>query len=186
MVTELHGAGIDRDLTTMQVARVTERAAVAAARLRGRGDEVAADIAAVKALREELNRLPIRGHVTIGEGAMGDTPFLFIGEAVGSGGGPEVDVAVDALEGTTLCAKALPNALAVMAVAERGTLLNAPDIYMNKIAIGPGYAPGLVDLDAPPVTNLQALAQAKGVPVAAITACVLDRPRHGQLIEQVR
>lgn len=185
MVTELHGRGMDRNLTTMQVARVTEGAAVAAARLRGRGDEVAADLAAVKALREELNKLPIRGQVVIGEGALGDTPFLFIGESVG-GGGLEVDIAVDALEGTTPCAKALPNALAVVALAERGTLLNVPDIYMEKIAIGPGYAPGLVDLDATPSENLRALANAKGVPVASITACVLDRPRHAQLIEQVR
>lgn len=186
MVTELRGRGMDRNLTTVQVARVTEGAAVAAARLRGRGDEVAADLAAVQALRDELNKLPIQGRVVIGEGALGDTPFLFIGEIVGNGGGPEVDIAVDALEGTTPCAKALPNALAVVALAERGTLLNVPDIYMDKIAIGPGYAPGLVDLDATPSENLQALANAKGVPVGAITACVLDRPRHAKLIEQVR
>jgi fructose-1,6-bisphosphatase II / sedoheptulose-1,7-bisphosphatase len=112
--------------------------------------------------------------------------MLYIGEKVGSGEGPEVDIAVDPLEGTTICAKAMPNALAVLAISERGGLLHAPDIYMNKIAIGPGYAPGVVDLDAPPGANIEALAKAKGVPVAEITACILDRPRHAELIAAVR
>jgi fructose-1,6-bisphosphatase II / sedoheptulose-1,7-bisphosphatase len=117
---------------------------------------------------------------------MDEAPMLYIGEKVGSGEGPEVDIAVDPLEGTTICAKAMPNALAVLAISERGGLLHAPDIYMNKIAIGPGYAPGVVDLDAPPGANIEALAKAKGVPVAEITACILDRPRHAELIAAVR
>lgn len=186
MVNATPTQGLDRNLTTMQIARVTEGAAVAAARLRGRGDELEADRLAVEALRTELNRLPLRGRIVIGEGDFGEAPMLFIGEEVGNGTGPEVDIGVDPLEGTTLCAKSLPNALAVIAVAERGTLLNTPDIYMDKIAIGPGYAPGLVDLDATPAENLKAVAKAKGVPISAITACVLDRPRHARLIEEVR
>ena len=173
-------------MLALEIARVTEQAAVAAARLRGRGDEVSADRAAVDAMRQELNRLPIRGRVVIGEGERDEAPMLFIGEEVGQGEGPAVDIAVDPLEGTTICAKALQGALAVIAIAEQGSLLNAPDIYMDKIAIGPGYGPGLVDLDASPADNLTALASAKGVPVGEITACILDRPRHGQLIEAVR
>jgi fructose-1,6-bisphosphatase II / sedoheptulose-1,7-bisphosphatase len=141
---------------------------------------------AVDAMRRELAKLPIRGTVVIGEGEMDEAPMLYIGEKVGSGEGPEVDIAVDPLEGTTICAKSMPNALAVLAISERGGLLHAPDIYMNKIAIGPGYAPGVVDLDAPPATNIEALARAKGVPVAEITACILDRPRHAELIAAVR
>jgi fructose-1,6-bisphosphatase II / sedoheptulose-1,7-bisphosphatase len=137
-------------------------------------------------MRRELAKLPIRGTVVIGEGEMDEAPMLYIGEKVGSGEGPEVDIAVDPLEGTTICAKAMPNALAVLAISERGGLLHAPDIYMNKIAIGPGYAPGVVDLDAPPGANIEALAKAKGVPVAEITACILDRPRHAELIAAVR
>jgi fructose-1,6-bisphosphatase II / sedoheptulose-1,7-bisphosphatase len=154
--------------------------------LRGRGQEKAADKVAVDAMRRELAKLPIRGTVVIGEGEMDEAPMLYIGEKVGSGEGPEVDIAVDPLEGTTICAKAMPNALAVLAISERGGLLHAPDIYMNKIAIGPGYAPGVVDLDAPPGANIEALAKAKGVPVAEITACILDRPRHAELIAAVR
>ncbi len=177
--------GLDRVLV-LEVARVTEAAAIAAARLRGRGQEKAADKVAVDAMRRELAKLAIRGTVVIGEGEMDEAPMLYIGEMVGSGEGPEVDIAVDPLEGTTICAKAMPNALAVLAISEHGGLLHAPDIYMNKIAIGPGYAPGLVDLDAPPAANIEALAKAKGVPVSEITACILDRPRHAELIAAVR
>ncbi len=178
-------SGLDRVLV-LEVTRVTEAAAIAAARLRGRGAEKAADKAAVDAMRRELAKLQIRGTVVIGEGEMDEAPMLYIGEKVGAGEGPEVDIAVDPLEGTTICAKAMPNALAVLAIAERGGLLHAPDMYMNKIAIGPGYAPGLVDLDASPGDNLKALAAAKGVPIGEITACILDRPRHAELIAAVR
>ncbi len=176
---------LDRILT-LELARVTERTAIAAARLRGRGDEIAADREAVDAMRDELNRLPIDGTVVIGEGERDEAPMLFIGEKVGSGKGPEVDVALVPLEGTTICAKNLPNSITVMAFAERGSLLHAPDVYMEKIAIGPGFPAGLVDLDRSPAENLQALAVAKGVPVGEITACILDRPRHTRLIEEVR
>ncbi|EIM75311.1 fructose 1,6-bisphosphatase II [Nitratireductor aquibiodomus RA22] len=178
-------AGLDRILT-LELVRVTERAAVAAARLRGRGDEKAADQVAVDAMRSELNRLPIKGTVVIGEGERDEAPMLYIGEEVGVGEGPEVDIALDPLEGTTICAKNLPNSLAVIAIAERGSLLYAPDVYMEKIAVGPGYPDGVVDLDAPAVENIEALARAKGVPVNEITACILDRPRHARLIEDVR
>ncbi len=169
-----------------ELARVTERAAIAAARLRGKGDEKAADQAAVDAMRAELDDLPIRGTVVIGEGERDEAPMLFIGERLGSGEGPEVDIAVDPLEGTTLCAKDMPGAIAVMAMAERGSLLAAPDVYMQKIAIGPGYAAGLVDLDASPADNIAALARAKGVAPDQITAIILDRPRHAALIAEVR
>jgi fructose-1,6-bisphosphatase II / sedoheptulose-1,7-bisphosphatase len=185
MAGESVKSGLDRMLV-IEVARVTEAAAIAAAHLRGRGQEKAADKVAVDAMRRELAKLPIRGTVVIGEGEMDEAPMLYIGEKVGSGEGPEVDIAVDPLEGTTICAKAMPNALAVLAISECGGLLHAPDIYMNKIAIGPGYAPGVVDLDAPPGANIEALAKAKGVPVAEITACILDRPRHAELIAAVR
>ncbi|MCI5073918.1 class II fructose-bisphosphatase [Oricola sp.] len=178
-------AGLTRELS-LELARVTERAAVAAARLRGRGDEKAADQAAVDAMRSELNRLAIRGTVVIGEGERDEAPMLYIGEKVGNGTGPEVDIALDPLEGTTLCAKNLPNSLAVISIAEKGALLYAPDVYMDKIAIGPGYAHGVVDIDASPEDNIHALAKAKGVPVTEIAACILDRPRHGALIEAVR
>ena len=185
MAGESVKAGLDRVLV-LEVARVTEAAAIAAARLRGRGQEKAADKVAVDAMRRELAQLAIRGTVVIGEGEMDEAPMLYIGEKVGSGEGPEADIAVDPLEGTTICAKAMPNALAVLAISERGGLLHAPDIYMNKIAIGPGYPPGTVDLDAPPAANIEALAKAKGVPVSEITACILDRPRHAELIAAVR
>ncbi len=178
-------AGLDRILT-LELVRVTERAAVAAARLRGRGDEKAADQAAVDAMRSELNRLAIRGTVVIGEGERDEAPMLYIGEEVGSGDGPIVDIALDPLEGTTICAKNLPNALAVVAIAEKGSLLFAPDVYMDKIAIGPGYSAGVIDLDASAVDNINSLAKAKGVPVGEITACILDRPRHAKLIDDVR
>jgi fructose-1,6-bisphosphatase II / sedoheptulose-1,7-bisphosphatase len=170
----------------MELVRVTERAAVAAARLRGRGDEKAADQVAVDAMRTELNRLAIKGTVVIGEGERDEAPMLYIGEEVGTGNGPEVDIALDPLEGTTICAKNLPNALAVVALAEKGSLLNAPDVYMEKIAIGPGYAADVIDIDATPAENIARLAKAKGVPVSEITACILDRPRHAAIIEAVR
>ena len=179
------GPALDRILT-LELVRVTERAAVAAARLRGRGNETAADQAAVDAMRQELNRLPIAGTVVIGEGERDEAPMLFIGEEVGTRHGPKVDIALDPLEGTTIAAKNLPNALAVIAIAEAGSLLNAPDVYMSKIAIGPGYPVGTVDLDAPAAANIQALATAKGVPVNEITVCVLDRPRHARMVEEIR
>ena len=173
-------------ILSLEIVRVTERAAVSAARLRGRGNEKAADQAAVDAMRRELNRLPIDGVVVIGEGERDEAPMLFIGETVGNKSGPKVDIAVDPLEGTTLCAKNMPGAIATMAMAEGGTLLNAPDVYMEKIAIGPGYPKGVVDLDAPPEENIRNLAKAKDVAPEAITALVLDRPRHADLIAAVR
>ena len=176
---------LDRVLT-LELARVTEATAMAAARFRGRGDEIAADRAAVEAMSVELNRLPIDGTVVIGEGERDEVDELYVGEAVGTGKGPAVDVALVPLEGTTICAKNLPNSITVMAFAERGSLLHAPDVYMDKIAIGPGYPAGLVDLDRSPAENLEALAAAKGVPIGEITACILDRPRHARLIEEVR
>src|SRR5262252_9557281 len=172
-------------ILSLEIVRVTERAAVSAARLRGRGNEKAADQAAVDAMRRELNKLPIRGTVVIGEGERDEAPMLFIGEKVGTSGF-EVDIAVDPLEGTTLCAKNMPGAIATMAMAEGGTLLNAPDVYMEKIAIGPGYSKGVVDLDAPPEQNIRNLAKAKGVTPADITALIMDRPRHADLIAAVR
>jgi fructose-1,6-bisphosphatase II / sedoheptulose-1,7-bisphosphatase len=175
----------DRVLS-LELARVTERAAVAAARLCGRGDEKAADQAAVDAMRRELSKLPISGTVVIGEGERDEAPMLFIGEHVGAGEGPPVDIAVDPLEGTTLCAKNMPGAIATMAMAAGGTLLNAPDVYMEKIAIGPGYPRGVVDLDAPAGDNIRGLAAAKGVKPEDITALILDRPRHADLIAAVR
>jgi fructose-1,6-bisphosphatase II / sedoheptulose-1,7-bisphosphatase len=177
-------SGLDLILS-LELVRVTERTAIAAARWRGRGDERAADQAAVDAMRDALNRLPISGKVVIGVGERDAVPMLYIGEAVGRGG-PQVDIALDPLEGATICAKNQPNSLAVIAISEGGNLLYAPDVYMNKIAIGPGYPAGLVDLDRTPAENIQALAAAKGVPVNEITACVLDRPRHAKLIEDIR
>lgn len=175
---------IERVLS-IEIARVTERAAVAAALLRGRGDERAADQAAVDAMRTELNQLAIDGTVVIGEGERDQAPMLFIGEKVGRGG-YEVDIALDPLEGTTICAKNLPNALTVIAVAAKGSLLRAPDVYMEKIAIGPGYPQGVVGLDRRPSENIRALADAKNVPIGQVTACILDRPRHAKLIEEIR
>jgi fructose-1,6-bisphosphatase II / sedoheptulose-1,7-bisphosphatase len=173
-------------ILTLEIVRVTERAAVSAARLRGHGQEKAADQAAVDAMRRELNKLPIEGTIVIGEGERDEAPMLFIGEKVGLNAGPKVDIAVDPLEGTTLCAKNMPGAIATMAMADGGTLLHAPDVYMDKIAIGPGYAKNTIDLDAPPAENVQRLAKAKGVPASAITALVLDRPRHADLIAAIR
>jgi fructose-1,6-bisphosphatase II / sedoheptulose-1,7-bisphosphatase len=173
-------------ILTLEIVRVTERAAVSAARLRGRGQEKAADQAAVDAMRRELNKLPIDGTVVIGEGELDEAPMLYIGEKVGTTQGPKVDIAVDPLEGTTLCAKNMPGAIATLAMAEAGTLLHAADVYMDKIAIGPGYPKGVVDLDAPPQENILALAKAKGVKPEAITAILLDRPRHADMIAAVR
>jgi fructose-1,6-bisphosphatase II / sedoheptulose-1,7-bisphosphatase len=175
---------MDRKLA-LEAVRVTEAAAISAARLVGRGDERAADHAAVEAMRAALNGLAIEGIVVIGEGERDEAPMLFIGERVGQGGTP-VDIALDPLEGTTITARGLPNALAVIAIAEKGSLLHAPDTYMDKIAIGPGYPDDVIDLDASPAHNIVALARAKGVKPSQITACVLDRPRHGQIIESIR
>jgi fructose-1,6-bisphosphatase II / sedoheptulose-1,7-bisphosphatase len=171
---------------SLEIARVTERAAVAAARLRGRGLEKKSDGAAVDAMRRELSSLAIDGTVVIGEGEMDEAPMLFIGEKVGTKHGPKVDIAVDPLEGTTLCAKNMPGAIATLALAEDGTLLHAPDIYMDKIAVGPGFSKGVVDLDAPADDNIRKLAKAKGVKPEEITAMILDRPRHADLIAAVR
>src|SRR3954467_11281429 len=173
-------------ILTLELVRVTERAAVSAARLRGRGKEKDSDQAAVDAMRRELNKLPIHGTVVIGEGELDEAPMLFIGEEVGTRKGPRVDIAVDPLEGTTLCAKNMPGAIATVAMADSGTLLHAPDVYMEKIAIGPGYPKGVVDLDAPAEENIKNLARAKGVKTAEITALILDRPRHADLIAGVR
>ena len=185
MADEKVRAGLDRVLV-LEVARVTEVAAIAAARWRGKGSNKAADKAAVDAMRKELGRVQIRGTVVIGEGEMDEAPMLYIGEKVGVGEGPEVDIAVDPLEGTTICAKDMPNALAVIAIAEKGGLLNAPDMYMDKIAIGPGYPEGIIDLDKPVEQVLNDLAKAKGAPISEITACILDRPRHQELIDKCR
>ena len=183
-VISSHGSILTRTLS-LDIARITEGAAVAAARIRGRGDERQADAAAAEAMRREIADLPISGKVVIGEGDRDEVSMLYVGEEIGRGG-PPVDIAVDPLEGTTLCAKSLPGALAVVAVAEKGALLHAPGIYMEKIAIGPGYEEGLVSLDYSIAENLNRLAEAKGVSVREITACILDRPRHARLIEEVR
>ncbi len=166
--------------------RVTEAAAIAAERLVGRGDEKAADAAAVDAMRAQFNTVDFKGRVVIGEGERDEAPMLYIGEEVGTGNGPEIDIALDPLEGTTLTAKAMSNALAVVAIAPRGGLLFAPDTYMDKIAIGPGYANGIINLDDSAGENITRMADAKGLPVTAMTACVLDRPRHASIIESLR
>ncbi|HCX68931.1 MAG TPA: class II fructose-bisphosphatase, partial [Rhodobiaceae bacterium] len=178
-------AGLNRMLA-LEMGRVTERAAVCSALWVGRGDEKSADQAAVDAMRKELNVLDIDGTVVIGEGERDEAPMLYIGEKVGTGKGPKVDIALDPLEGTTLTAKAMPNAMDVLAAAEGGTLLNAPDTYMDKIAIGGGFPEGLIDLDATPAENIKALAKAKKTDVSEITVCILDRPRHAELIRAVR
>jgi fructose-1,6-bisphosphatase II / sedoheptulose-1,7-bisphosphatase len=175
---------LDRILA-LEAVRVTEAAAIRAARLVGRGDEKAADQAAVEGMRSAFNLLPIEGVVVIGEGERDEAPMLYIGELVGSGG-IKVDIALDPLEGTTLTAKGLPNALAVMAMAEAGSLLNAPDVYMDKIAIGPGFKEGTIDLDAEPAENIISLAKAKGLKPERIRALVLDRPRHEKIIASIR
>ncbi|MEH6545548.1 MAG: class II fructose-bisphosphatase [Sneathiella sp.] len=179
------GPSSDRNLT-LEVVRVTEAAARAACNLVGMGDEKAADQAAVDAMRSALNKLDIDGTIVIGEGERDEAPMLYIGEKVGTGKGPKIDIALDPLEGTTLTAKGGPNALAVIAFAESGNFLNAPDTYMEKIAVGGGYPEGIIDLDKSAGDNLRAIAEAKGVPVNQTMACVLDRPRHGEIIADIR
>ncbi|MGE0661715.1 MAG: class II fructose-bisphosphatase [Hyphomonadaceae bacterium] len=174
------------DEFALTLARAPIAAAIAAARLVGRGDERAADQAAVDAMRAALNDVPMKGRVVIGEGERDRAPMLFVGEEVGAGKGAELDIALDPLEGTTLAAKAMPNALSVIAVAPKGGLLHAPDTYMDKIAIGPGYPDGVVDLDEGAAQNVRELAKAKGVSPEDIGVCVLDRPRHGGIIEALR
>jgi len=178
---------LDRVLV-LEMVRVTEAAAVAASKLIGRGNEKAADHAAVEAMRAALNTLEMDGTVVIGEGERDEAPMLYIGEKVGSaqGSGPRIDIALDPLEGTTITAKAGPNALAVLAIAEEGGLLNAPDVYMEKLAVGPGYPEGMIDLRKSPTENIRAVAAAKGVDPSEIIVCVLDRPRHAQLIAELR
>ncbi|QHL91788.1 class II fructose-bisphosphatase [Sphingomonas changnyeongensis] len=176
---------LDRVLV-LEMVRVTEAAAIAASRLIGRGNEKAADAAAVEAMRAALNELDVNGTVVIGEGERDEAPMLYIGEKVGSGTGPAIDIALDPLEGTTITAKAGPNALAVLAIAEKGCLLNAPDVYMDKLAVGPGYPEGVIDLDRSPADNIRAIAAAKGVRPDEVIACVLDRPRHEKLIAELR
>ncbi|MGQ0534042.1 MAG: fructose-bisphosphatase class II, partial [Caulobacteraceae bacterium] len=170
------------DEFALLLARAPIAAAIAAARLVGRGDERAADQAAVDAMRAALNELPMKGRVVIGEGERDQAPMLFVGEDVGAGKGLELDIAVDPLEGTTLAAKAMPNAISVIAVAPKGGLLHAPDTYMDKIAVGPGYPDGVVDLDEGAAQNVRELAKAKGVSPEEIGVCVLDRPRHGGIV----
>jgi fructose-1,6-bisphosphatase II / sedoheptulose-1,7-bisphosphatase len=175
---------LDRNLA-LEVVRVTEAAALAASRLMGRGDEKAADQAAVDAMRRALNGLAIDGTVVIGEGERDEAPMLYIGEKVGSGG-PRVDIALDPLEGTTITAKGGPNALAVIAMAEEGGFLNAPDVYMEKLAVGGGLPDGVVDIDNAPAVNLKNLAKAKKADISDLVVCILDRPRHSELIAKVR
>jgi fructose-1,6-bisphosphatase II / sedoheptulose-1,7-bisphosphatase len=178
---------LDRVLV-LEMVRVTEAAAVAASKLVGRGDEKSADAAAVEAMRQAFDELDIDGTVVIGEGERDEAPMLFIGEKVGGapGKGPKVDIALDPLEGTTITAKAGPNALAVLAAAEAGGLLNAPDVYMDKLAVGPGFPDGVIDLAKSPTENVAAVAAAKGVAPDEIIVCVLDRPRHAALIAELR
>ncbi|SCZ64447.1 fructose-1,6-bisphosphatase II / sedoheptulose-1,7-bisphosphatase [Epibacterium ulvae] len=173
-------------LLSLGLARVAEQAALASASLIGRGDEKAADQAAVNAMREQLNMLDIAGVVVIGEGERDEAPMLFIGEEVGTGKGPGVDIALDPLEGTTLTAKDMPNALTVIAMGPRGSMLHAPDTYMDKLAIGPGFAEGTVTLDMSPAERISALATAKGCAPSDISVCILERPRHDAMITEVR
>ena len=178
---------LDRVLV-LEMVRVTEAAAIAASYLVGRGDEKAADAAAVEAMRKAFDELYMDGTVVIGEGERDEAPMLYIGEKVGGapGKGPKIDIALDPLEGTTITAKAGPNALAVLAAAEEGCLLNAPDVYMEKIAVGPGYPEGVIDLTKSPTENVKAVAAAKGVEPSEIIVCVLDRPRHEKMIAELR
>lgn len=178
---------LDRVLV-LEMVRVTEAAAIAASKLVGRGDEKAADAAAVEAMRKAFDELYMDGTVVIGEGERDEAPMLYIGEKVGGapGKGPKIDIALDPLEGTTITAKAGPNALAVLAAAEEGCLLNAPDTYMDKLAVGPGYPEGIIDLAKSPTENVKAVAAAKGVEPSDIIVCVLDRPRHADLIAELR
>ena len=176
---------IDRILT-LELVRVTERAAVASSLLVGRGNEKEADQAAVDAMRKELNKLDIQGEVVIGEGERDEAPMLYIGEKVGTGNGPKVDIALDPLEGTTLTAKGQADALTTIAMAEKGSLLNAADVYMDKIAIGPGCPNGIIHLDEDPDVNVKAFSKATKKPIELVTVCVLDRPRHADIIESIR
>ncbi len=173
-------------MLSLGLARVSEAAALASARLIGRGDEKAADQAAVNAMRDQLNKLDIKGVVVIGEGERDEAPMLYIGEEVGTGNGPAVDIALDPLEGTTLTAKDMPNALTVIAMGPRGSMLHAPDVYMEKLAIGPGFRAGVVTLDMTPAERVSALAAAKGCSTQDITVCVLERPRHEEMIAELR
>lgn len=173
-------------MLSLGLARVSEAAAIACADLIGRGDEKAADQAAVDAMRTQLNKLDIQGVVVIGEGERDEAPMLYIGEEVGNGTGPHVDIALDPLEGTTLTAKDMPNALAVIAMGPRNSMLHAPDVYMDKLAIGPGFRTGVVTLDMSPSERVSALASAKGCSVKDITVCVLERPRHEDIIQEIR
>ena len=173
-------------MLSLGLARVAEQAALACADLIGRGDEKAADQAAVNAMRDQLNMLAIKGVVVSGEGERDEAPMLYIGEEVGSGDGPGVDIALDPLEGTTLTAKAMPNALTVIAMAPRGTLLHAPDTYMEKLAVGPGYPENVVSLEMSPRERVEALARARGCAASEITVCVLERPRHQDMIAELR
>ncbi|MBF9047475.1 class II fructose-bisphosphatase [Rhodobacterales bacterium LSUCC0031] len=181
-----HATDFNDRMLSLGLARVSEAAALASARLIGRGDEKAADQAAVNAMRDQLNKLDIKGVVVIGEGERDEAPMLYIGEEVGSGQGPEVDIALDPLEGTTLTAKDMPNALTVIAMGPRGSMLHAPDVYMEKLAIGPGYRAGVVTLAMSPAERVSALAAAKGCSTTDITVCVLERPRHQAMIDELR
>ena len=192
MTVTQRSSTLDRVLV-LEMVRVTENAAIACSKLIGRGDEKAADAAAVEAMRDALNQLDFDGTVVIGEGERDEAPMLFIGEKVGRAqletgvpAGPRIDIALDPLEGTTITAKAGPNALAVLAIAEEGGLLNAPDTYMDKIAVGPGYPAGVIDLRKSATENVKSVAAAKGVAAADIMVCVLDRPRHEALIAELR
>ncbi|MBV9585507.1 MAG: class II fructose-bisphosphatase, partial [Alphaproteobacteria bacterium] len=176
---------MDRNLA-LEAVRVTEAAALSASRLMGRGDEKAADQAAVDAMRQALNSLSIDGTVVIGEGERDEAPMLYIGEKVGTGQGPKIDIALDPLEGTTITAKGGANALAVLAMADDGGFLNAPDVYMDKIAVGGGLPEGVVDLDTSPAENLKNLARGKKAEISDLVVCILDRPRHAELITKVR
>ena len=173
-------------MLSLGLARVSEAAAIASVSLIGRGDEKAADEAAVNAMREQLNLLDIAGTVVIGEGERDEAPMLYIGEEVGTGNGPGVDIALDPLEGTTLTAKDMPNALTVIAMGPKGSMLHAPDVYMEKLAVGPGFSPKLLSLDMSPYERVQILAEAKNCDPSDITVCILERPRHQDMIEQVR
>jgi len=185
-MTDRNETGIlDRNLA-LEVVRVTEAAALSASKWMGRGDEKAADQAAVDSMRIALNAMDIEGTVVIGEGERDEAPMLYIGEKVGSGKGPKIDIALDPLEGTTICATGGPNALAVIAMAVDGGFLNAPDVYMDKIAIGPGLEKDLINIDNTPLSNLQNLAKAKKVDISDLVVCILDRPRHEELIHKTR
>ncbi|MCA0856895.1 class II fructose-bisphosphatase [Phaeobacter italicus] len=186
MTSDTNDAAFNDRMLSLGLARVAEQAALASAPLIGRGDEKAADQAAVNAMREQLNLLEIAGVVVIGEGERDEAPMLFIGEEVGTGNGPGVDIALDPLEGTTLTAKDMPNALTVIAMGPRGSMLHAPDTYMDKLAVGPGYPEGVVSLDMSPRERVEALAKAKGCATSDITVCILERPRHEAMIAEVR